>query len=469
MRWPFDDRRASTRGGVVSRRKFKRPSLARSPGLRIEALESRKVLAVLPTIGSLTSSPPLVASSQSFTLTASSVQDADPSRTIQQVVFYRDSNNDGVLQTQFDTLLATDTNGTDGWQAANISASGLSGVQTLFAVAIDDLGQVGPAARTIATVAISDQAIDNGQAGFATAGSGWTASTSSACFNANFLYAAAAQGGGKTATWTFGVQPGALYQVTSSWKPATSNTNAAQYTMYDNATSIGQVSVNQQLAAGETQYAGVNWGSLGYFTTTSTTLKVQLSNVLVGSAGNVVADGVRILRVVENPWTVDDGDAGGVSTYSEPAGAWATDSSAGYGGSQRVGSGVSSAARWTFAAVDPQQLYQVQMSWAGTGGSRSAAAPWTLYNGQTAVFSGTVNQQSAPSGGWQTLGYFRGTSGSLAVALSSDGSGSTSGGGRRGAIGPGQQCAGADRQRAERFCRGRRHVDLVDRVVLLWQ
>jgi hypothetical protein len=69
-------------------------------------------------------------------LRASDVADEDGE--VVSVKYYRDTDGNGVLNPNIDELLATDTDGSDGW-AANVSTEGFgSSGQLFFAEATDD-------------------------------------------------------------------------------------------------------------------------------------------------------------------------------------------------------------------------------------------------------------------------------------------------------------------------------------------
>jgi len=101
------------------------------------------VLAVqnaLPEIVAFAAAPDPVTRLASVTLTASGVADADG--TVASVAFYRETNGVAGLQTGAggDTLVGTDSDDTDGWEAT-FSAAGLAlGTQTYYAQALDNDG-----------------------------------------------------------------------------------------------------------------------------------------------------------------------------------------------------------------------------------------------------------------------------------------------------------------------------------------
>ena len=112
---------------------------------------------VAPTIARL-AAPALVAPGADLTMTARAVRD---DLAVTRVRFYHDSNRDGILQPESDTLLASQD--VTPWQAltpghvgVNVSTAGLAdGMHRFFAIATDDEGMDGAAIST--TVLISHQ------------------------------------------------------------------------------------------------------------------------------------------------------------------------------------------------------------------------------------------------------------------------------------------------------------------------
>ncbi len=140
------------------------------------------------------------------------------------------------------------------------------------------------------------QLIDNGQAGFSEAGTGWTHYTG-AGYNNNLDYAAAGTGA-NTATWQFtGLAPG-TYDAQVTWTAVANHATNATYTVYDGNTSLGSVTVNQQQAPSGTTVNGSVFQSLGQFQISSGTLKVVLTD---SANGYVIADAARAVAVAAAP------------------------------------------------------------------------------------------------------------------------------------------------------------------------
>ena len=119
-----------------------------------------------PVVGSLTDSPDPVAAGSPLTLTANNVTDDG---IVTSVSFYRESNGVAGLQVGFegDTLVGTDTDGSDGW-SAGISTTGLGGTYTYWAQATDDANLIGTPASTTNTVTLAAPAVTASNFNFAT-------------------------------------------------------------------------------------------------------------------------------------------------------------------------------------------------------------------------------------------------------------------------------------------------------------
>jgi len=103
-----------------------------------------------PVIASLDDSPDPVTRPDPLTLTATGVTHADG--TVVLVEFYRDANGDGILQSDTDVLLGTDTDGSDGWSWTGGTSGWPVGAQTYFARAQGDHGDWSDPAVTAGTV-----------------------------------------------------------------------------------------------------------------------------------------------------------------------------------------------------------------------------------------------------------------------------------------------------------------------------
>ena len=134
--------------------------------------------------------------------------------------------------------------------------------------------------------------IDDGDEGFSTSISGgWINQTNLIAYQLDHDYHAAGNGSG-AATWTFDEIPAGTYQVFTRWTPFSNRATSAPYTVLDGGTTLGTVTVNQQLAPTGEQSNGIIWQSLGTFTTSTGTLRVRLND---NANGFVIADAVRIV------------------------------------------------------------------------------------------------------------------------------------------------------------------------------
>ncbi|MGM0488578.1 MAG: choice-of-anchor D domain-containing protein [Planctomycetota bacterium] len=103
-----------------------------------------------PTVDSLIASPDPVTQPDVLTLTAENVQDNDG--TVRKVEFYRDSNNNGILDVDADELLGTDQNSSGGWTYTGESSGFPTDTNRCFARARDDYGAWSEVVSTTVTV-----------------------------------------------------------------------------------------------------------------------------------------------------------------------------------------------------------------------------------------------------------------------------------------------------------------------------
>ncbi len=105
---------------------------------------------VPPSVGSLSVSPDPVTQGNSITLTANNVTDSDG--TVTKIEFYRDANGNGVIDPGTDTLLGTDTNGSDGWTWTGSTSDFPVGSNTYMAWAQDSTSAWSNVATVTGTV-----------------------------------------------------------------------------------------------------------------------------------------------------------------------------------------------------------------------------------------------------------------------------------------------------------------------------
>jgi len=136
--------------------------------------------------------------------------------------------------------------------------------------------------------------IDNGDAGFTTAGS-WTAWSGQGY--QNDVHEAFAGNGSTVATWTFSVAPG-QYRVAATWSAFSNRATNSPFNVFDGSTSLGTVQANQQLAPADFVDSGASWSNLGTYTISGGSLVVKLAN---NANGNLNADAIRIERIGATP------------------------------------------------------------------------------------------------------------------------------------------------------------------------
>ncbi len=259
---------------------------------------------------------------------------------------------------------------------------------------------------------VNQQVSDDGGATWTATGS-W-AIGSSPGYDGN-VHDAAAGDGSSAATWNFAVVPGQTYDISATWTAQAGAATDAPYTIASGGTTLGNATVNQQLAPSGFTAAGGTWQGLGTFVATGPILTVTLSNQ---ANGPVIADAVLLQRVADVQ-VGDDIDPAWSST-----GPWTVSSSGGFAGSTHdtgAGDG-STTATWTFAVI-PGQTYNVATTWIAQA-NNATNAPYAIASGGTTLGNATVNQQRTPADfsaagvAWQGLGSFVATGPTLTVTLS---------------------------------------------------
>jgi hypothetical protein len=252
-------------------------------GARIELVN------LAPKIGKLQGGPVPNSEEAQVILRASDVADDDGE--VVCVKYYRDTDGNGVLDPNIDELLATDSDGSDGW-AVNVSTAGFGhGNQTIFAQATDNEGLTGNvAAMPMKFSAPGLLVMDSSMPGYVETGEGWNGGSSpSDYFNTHREHA---PGGDATATWTFDNLASGYYKVYITYTASGNLASNAPFKIYDNDTLVGEVSVDQRAAPGDDVDLGASWKYLGKFHVTQGKIKVELSSA--GADGIVAADAVRI-------------------------------------------------------------------------------------------------------------------------------------------------------------------------------
>src|SRR5262249_53620052 len=139
--------------------------------------------------------------------------------------------------------------------------------------------------------------------------------------------------------------------------------------------------------------AGASWQDLGGpYTVSGTTLTVRLRNA---PDGYVIADAIRIERLPGPPPAVQILDD--ASSNFAAAGPGVPYGGQGYQGQVDVGlpGAGTGTATWTFSVA--AGVYRVSATWLAYV-NRSAAAPFTVLDGSTALGTVALDQRQAPSG-----------------------------------------------------------------------
>jgi hypothetical protein len=132
--------------------------------------------------------------------------------------------------------------------------------------------------------------IDNGSVDFSQTG-GWTNVTNTLAYQLDYDYHTGGNGSA-TSTWKFEDIPSGSYQVFARWSWFVNWATNAPFTILDETTPLGTVTVNQQLPPAGEVSNGVTWQSLGTFQINTNTLAVRLGN---NANGYVIADAIRIV------------------------------------------------------------------------------------------------------------------------------------------------------------------------------
>jgi hypothetical protein len=275
----------------------------------------------------------------------------------------------------------------------------------------------------VLTVGPAEVIIDNGQAGYSETGSGWSSFNDPNAYNGNERYAAAGSGA-NTATWQATGLAAGTYNVEVDWTAYANRATNATYQVFDGATLIGTITVDQtQSPAGGVSRGGVTFQDFGRFTVASGTLKVVLSD---NANGYVIADAV-VVQVATLPAVVDNSQFG----YSETGGGWTSfsDPNAYLGNERYAAPGVgNNTATWQTTGL-AAGVYDVQVDWTPYI-NRADNATYKVFDGATLLATVQVDQQLAPQAGatvggvtFQSLGRFSIGSGTLNVVLSDNADG----------------------------------------------
>ena len=252
-----------------------------------------------------------------------------------------------------------------------------------------------------------------GSGTFTTTGA-WT-SVSQGAMGGSHVSSSAAGSGTSTATWTMPVVAG-YHEVDVTWSAGVDLSTNVTYDIYDGATKLDSVTVNQQSAPVDFTDDGIAWKSLGSFTVSSGVLTITVANA--AADGQVSADAVRILPAYQPTEIVNNGSPGSWLNAN-----WTTIGQGLFGDalvSNSAPGSTQSQAAWWFPCRPGQ--YDVQVTWQ-PGGNDSQAAGFNVYNALDFIRQVPVNERNAPSGAtdqgvaWQSLGVFTMTSNVLHVSI----------------------------------------------------
>ncbi len=156
--------------------------------------------------------------------------------------------------------------------------------------AIPETDETNNVAQAPQTVTVNGTIIDNGQSGYTEVGSGWF-NTVGGVYNGS-ARAHAKGTGANTATWQLTGLSSGSYQVQADWKGYSDQAPNATYQIYDGATLVASVTVDQTKDATGATINGVAFQTLATVNITSGTLTVVLSD---NASGYVIADAIRVV------------------------------------------------------------------------------------------------------------------------------------------------------------------------------
>jgi len=140
------------------------------------------------------------------------------------------------------------------------------------------------------------QYLDNGDASFTTNGT-WTRWSGQGY--GNDIHESLPGSGTGIASWSFSGLPPAAYRVAATWTAYGNRASDAPFSIWDDATSLATLNVDQRVAPNEFVDQGVGWNQLGgIYQVTSGVLRVQLSDL---ANGRLNADAIRIERLPDEP------------------------------------------------------------------------------------------------------------------------------------------------------------------------
>ena len=341
------------------------------------------------------------------TLSAQNVTDAD--NAVAAVGFYLDANGNGTLEIGTDTLLGTDTDGSNGWSCTVATAALPLGNVRYFARAVDTTelpSNVVTASGYIVmpTKIVNDDlnvdADGDGTFDYRETGPvGWTDGSQSGGYLGDYR-AHAADSQQNAAIWTIsGLEAGKRYAVYTTWTANTNRSANASYSIYQGETLLATEKVSQKVAPSGETLDGITWQRLGNYTLSGSQLVELVVRLVDATDGYVVADAIRIVEIPPTETTatvVDDSTAG----FSRLGSGWTyyPSDTVPYDGDMNLhnaGTGQNTAT-WTFDNLEAGARYQVYTTWKAHT-SRATAAPYTIIDSDgTPLATERVNQRVAP-------------------------------------------------------------------------
>jgi uncharacterized protein (DUF1800 family) len=188
------------------------------------------------------------------------------------------------------------SDGGSAWQ--DLGTFTITGTTLTVKISDDANNTANADAVRIERVGYPGQIVDDAGSSFSTLTGDWTQGTEADNFQGSRTYTAQTPTPGTptaTAQWAFTVTPG-TYRVLAGFVGRSDGATKAPYTVFDDTTSLttSPVLVDQTVTPTDLSEPAVGWKDIGFFTVTSTTLNVQLSN---DADGTVTADAMRIERV----------------------------------------------------------------------------------------------------------------------------------------------------------------------------
>ena len=240
--------------------------------------------------------------------------------------------------------------------------------------------------------------VDNGDAGTSKTGT-WLASGKAGFYGTNSLYSYEVGATYSFEAWAVGAR-----EISMWWTAHSTRATNVSVEIYDGATLLDTVTVNQQVNGGQ-------WNALGYYTFTDK----AMVKILTSTSGATIADAVKFSPT--DVIVIDNGGAGTSKT-----GTWPASSKAGFYGTNSLYS-YEVGATYSFKA-STMGYRDVSMWWTAHS-TRASSVDVEIYDGNTLLETVIVNQQTDGSQ-WNILGggpYF--FSGTAKVKILTSASGAT--------------------------------------------